>query len=66
MIRQNVNIIRLRRAGILRKGVKFTVRDQGILGRLSKAEVTAIISVRRKLGTGFVRRHTGKHPDLIF
>ena len=65
MIQKNTNVIRLRRAGILKKGAKLSEHDVDVLSRLSKAEVTAVISAKRKLGAGFIRRHVHK-AELIF
>jgi hypothetical protein len=66
MIRKVNNVLRLKRAGILRKGAVLSDHDEHVLGRLSKAEVTAIIRAKRKVGAGFFRRHIKKGSDLIF
>ena len=62
----NDNIYRLKAAGILNPDAVLTPDDQTILESLSKGEVDAIISIRNKLGTGFMDRHAKPRADFIF
>jgi hypothetical protein len=66
MIRKSNNIMRLKRAGILRKGAVLSHHDEVVLERLSKAEVAALIRAKAKVGAGLLRRHVKKGSDLIF
>jgi len=62
----NDNIDRLKSEGILSPYAELTPEDQASLERLTHGEVDAIISIRNKLGTGFMDRHAKPRADFIF
>jgi len=56
---------RLKKAGLIRAGAEFSPRDSKLIEKLSKEEVGALISARRKLGSSFLRRNTaGSRPPV--
>ena len=59
------NLERLERAGLIRSGYEFSQEDKRLLDGLSEEEVEALISVKRKVGEDFLRRHTcGAYPPV--
>jgi hypothetical protein len=62
----NDNIDRLKSEGILSPYAVLTPDDQAALESLTHGEVDAIISIRNKLGTGFMDRHATPRADFIF
>jgi hypothetical protein len=44
----------------------LTPADQAALESLTPGEVDSIISIRNKLGTGFMDRRAAPRPDFIF
>jgi hypothetical protein len=60
----SVNVDRLRAEGILPADVVLSAEDEYALDSLTPAEVDAIVSIRNKLGPGFMARNF--YPRFIF
>jgi hypothetical protein len=59
------NQARLKKAGLIRAGHEFSKKDTQLIEKLSKEEIGALISARRKLGSGFLRKNTaGRRPPV--
>ncbi len=59
------NQARLKKAGLIRAGHEFSKKDSELLEKLSKEEVGALISAKRKIGSSFLQRHaSGKRPPV--
>jgi hypothetical protein len=59
------NFERLEQAGLISPGHEFSRDDLRLLDSLSSEEVTALISVRAKVGENFLRRNThGDSPPI--
>ena len=62
----NDNIGRLKAEGILSPDAELSPEDQQTLESLTPAEVDSIISIKNKLGTGFMNRNAKPRADFIF
>jgi len=59
------NLERLEEAGMIRPGHQFSREDLLLLESLSHEEVGALISVKAKVGEGFLHRNvSGDHPPV--
>ena len=56
------NIEKLENAGVLSKQF-LSAGEIRAIGKLTPAEVNAIIRLKDKLGHGFVKKHVHKHED---
>ena len=61
------NLSRLQDAGIIAKGAQFDAADQKTIDSLSDVEVSALISISKKLPADFLQRHTagGGSPQAM-
>ena len=61
------NIEKMQKSGLVLKKHNISEGDQKLLNSLSASEVKALISVKKKLGTAFMKKiHKGgryPHPD---
>jgi len=53
---------RMKQAGLIKAGHRFSAEDYTLLESLTKEEIEALISVRTKVGEDFLHRNTSG-PD---
>lgn len=69
-MKKRSNLERLQVAGLIRKSARFTEADLKVLGKLSEAEVAALISATRTVGKRFLKKYVcqkkGSPVGIVF